>query len=77
MLCTDVGATLATKEETHAWLDNGGDRLGMPYGLTSTMNGNQHWFTANLGDFGWYAGCCKNTDRFFVCAKTAGTASAF
>ena len=73
-LCTDAGATLATKEETHAWLDNGGDRLGMLFGLTSTMQGNQHWFTEDLGDSGhWYAGCCDHLNRFFVCAKPAGT----
>ena len=70
-LCTDVGATLATKEETHAWIDNGGDRLGMKYGLTSTMNGNRHWFTQELGDYGWYGGCCDHRNRFFVCAKAA------
>merc|ERR1711944_182484 len=51
-LCTDVGAELATKDETHAWLDNGGDRLGMKYGLTSTMFNKAHWFTQNLGDYG-------------------------
>ena len=71
-LCADVGATLATKEETHAWLDNGGDRLGMPFGLTSTMNGNRYWFTQELGDYGWYGGCCGHANRFFVCAKAAG-----
>jgi len=68
-LCTDDGANLATKEETHIWLNNGGDRLGKTYGLTSTMNGNRHWFTKNLGDYGWYEGCCHHTNRFFVCAK--------
>ena len=72
-LCTDVGATLATKEETHAWLDNGGDRLGMMFGLTSNMNGNMHWFTQELGDdYGWNPGCCDHQNRFFVCAKAAG-----
>ena len=72
-LCTDVGATLATKEETHAWLNNGGDRLGMMFGLTSTMNGNMHWFTQELGDdYGWNPGCCDQKNRFFVCAKGAG-----
>ena len=54
----DSDAYLATKEETHVWLDNGGDRLGMLYGLTSTMSGNQYWFTSgDSGDYGWYAGC--------------------
>ena len=73
-VCTDVGATLATKEETHACLDNGGDRLGMIYGLTSTMNGNKRWFTQDMGDYGWYSPvCCDRKDYFFVCAKTAGT----
>ena len=71
-LCTDDGANLATKEETHIWLNNGGDRLGKTYGLTSTMNGNRHWFTKNQGDYGWYAGCCHHTNRFFVCAKKSG-----
>merc|ERR1719266_77243 len=46
----------------------------MTYGLTSTMNGNRHWFTKNLGDYGWYAGCCDHRNRFFVCAKPAGPA---
>ena len=72
-LCTEVGAKLATKEETHAWLDNGGDRLGMPFGLTSTMNGKNYWFTQELGDYGWYGGCCGHANRFFVCAKPSGT----
>ena len=73
-LCTDVGATLATKEETYAWLKAGGDSLGMVYGLTSTMKGNEHWFTEKLGHLGWsmigpYPGCCEDTDNFFVCAR--------
>ena len=74
-LCTDVGAELATKEETHTWLDNGGDSLGMTYGMTSTRNGLQHWFTIGMGDFGWFPGCCHHKNRFFVCAKSAGIAS--
>lgn len=69
-LCTDAGAKLATKEQTQAWLDNGGNRLGMTFGLTSTMNGNKHWFTSNSGPSGtWNAGCCDHANRFFVCAK--------
>ena len=66
-LCIYIGATLATKEETHAWLDNGGDRLGVRFGLTSTMDGNMHWLTQELGDYGWYGGCYDHTNRcFFV-----------
>ena len=72
-LCTDDDATLATKDETQAWLDNGGDRLGMQYGLTSTMSGNKHWFTSNKDDLGsFYGGCCHQANRFFVCAKITG-----
>lgn len=70
-LCTDVGAKLATKEETQAWLDNGGDSLGKQYGLTSTMQGDRYW----LANFGWATGCCHHNNRFFVCAKLAGIAS--
>ena len=72
-LCKDAGANLTTKEETHIWLNNGGDDLGMTYGLTSTISGNRHWFTRKLGDYGWSVGCCHHTDRFFVCAKKSGT----
>ena len=68
-LCTDVGATLATKEETYAWLKSGGDSLGMVYGLTSTMKGNEHWLTQGIGHLGWYQACCEDTDYFFVCAR--------
>ena len=62
---------MATKDETHAWLNSGGDRLGLTYGLTSTMKENLHWFTeGNKDDFGFDAGyCCEDTDQFFVCAK--------
>ena len=74
-LCTDVGAELATREETHAWLDNFGHLPELKYGLTSTMNGSQHWFTENMEDYGWSAGCCRDRDRFFFCAKSAGIAS--
>ena len=74
-LCTDDEAILATKDETQAWLDNGGDRLGMRYGLTSTMRCNKHWFindgSGYLGS-GYYTGCCHRKNRFFVCAKKAG-----
>ena len=68
-LCTDVGAKLATKEETYAWLKSGGDSLGMVYGLTSTMKGNEHWLTQGIGHLGWYQACCEDTDTFFVCAR--------
>ena len=78
-LCTDDGATLATKDETQAWIDNGGDRMGMEYGITSTMSGKNHWFTkgdgigGNQGKVGtWYAGCCHHRNRFFVCVKETG-----
>ena len=71
--CSDAGALLATKEETQSWLNNGGDRLGMEYGLTSTRNGQKHWFTRNNGGNGlWYAGCCQHNNRFFVCVKNLG-----
>ena len=72
--CSDAGTLLATKEETQNWLNNGGDRLGMEYGLTSTRNGQQHWFTQNNGGNGlWYKGCCNHVNRFFVCVKNLGT----
>ena len=78
-LCTDDGSMLATKDETQAWIDNGGDRMGMFNGLTSTMSGTNHWFTNDDGVGGnpgkegnWYAGCCHHKNRFFVCAKKAG-----
>ena len=70
-LCTDDEAILATKDETQAWLDNGGDRLGMLYGLTSTMRCNKHWFIHDGSGY-WRAGCCHHQNRFFVCAKKAG-----
>ena len=70
-LCTDDDAILATKDETKAWLDNGGDRLGMLTGLTSTMRCNKHWFTQDGSGY-WNAGCCHHKNRFFVCAKKAG-----
>ena len=71
-LCTDDEAILATKDETQAWLDNGGDRLGMLYGLTSTMRCNKHWFIHDGSGY-WRAGCCHHKNRFFVCAKKAGS----
>ena len=70
-LCTDDEAILATKDETQAWLDNGGDRLGMLYGLTSTMRCNKHWFIHDGSGY-WRAGCCHHQNRFFVCTKKAG-----
>ena len=69
---------MATKDETQAWLDNGGSRLGMQYGITSTMDGDNYWFTNFQGEGHenppglFYAGCCHVGNRFFVCVKTAG-----
>ena len=71
-LCTDDDATLATKEQTQAWLDNGGDDLGMPFGLTSTKDGHEYWFTGYSSMHGYHIGNCHKANRFFVCAKPGG-----
>lgn len=67
-LCIAEGGTLATKEETRKFIENGGDTLEMKYGLTSTRQGNDYWFTDGTGDLGWNSGSCHEEDRFFVCA---------
>jgi len=66
-LCTDAGARLATKDETLKWLENGGDRLGKEFGLTSTRRGIEYWMTGYAPH--WSLGACSATNRFFVCAK--------
>ena len=74
-LCTDDGTTLATKEETETWVNNGGDQLGMLFGLTSTRDADKYWFTNLQGQWHpglWYEGCCDSNNRFFVCAKRTG-----
>ncbi|CAK0880683.1 unnamed protein product [Prorocentrum cordatum] len=68
-ICSSEGATLATKEQTELWRDHGGDQLSMQYGLTSTMNGSDHWFVGYAK--GWYAGYCNHHNRYFVCAIAA------
>ena len=67
-----MGATLFSKEEAKLYEQNGLDMLGMPYGLTSTRNGNKYWLT-NWGPE-WFGGCCHegaSHGRYFVCTKKA------
>merc|ERR1719387_1781262 len=68
-VCIAEGARLASKAETELWLNNGGDRLGMPYGLTSDRKGQDYWFTAIPPNGLFYGGHCNHRNRFFLCSK--------
>ena len=68
-VCTDQGARLPSKDELHAWLDNGGKRTST-FGVTSTRNGAKHWLLNENGDYGWHDWrCCDDPNRYYVCVK--------
>lgn len=70
-LCASEGGTLATKEQTHMFIENGGDTLEMRFGLTSTRQGTEYWYTDGTGDLGFHTKSCHDEDLFFVCASDA------
>ena len=50
-MCGSEGGSVMTKTQAEQWIANGGDNLGLDYGLTSTRNDDGlYWFQAYTVD---------------------------
>jgi cysteine-rich repeat protein len=78
--CGLEGGLLANQDELHDWLDAGGDRNGVEFGLTSTRrsnygtSGDYHLTRHQTSDYGWNRGDCHHSNRYFVCVQDTGLA---
>jgi cysteine-rich repeat protein len=69
--CASEGGRMADINEMRVWLDDGGDRKGNVYGVSSTLDssGRRYYLQHQVDNRGYLDANCNHGNRYFVCMR--------